>query len=81
MAGSFEVWMQDEKTGEPTEEHLLAHAFKPIFEFILRGKQGDTAAAKRPFSAISRRRVAGGIALLIASLRRAEPRRSENSTA
>ena len=37
--------MQDEKTGEPTEEQPLAHAFRPIFEFIIRGMQGDTAAA------------------------------------
>ena len=58
--------MQDEKTGEPTEEQLLAHALRPIFEFIIREMQGDRAAA----SVLFQRYLAGELPEELLSLSR-----------
>jgi hypothetical protein len=44
------MWMQDERSGEPTEEQpSISHTFRQVYRFILRAMQGDTAVARALF--------------------------------
>jgi hypothetical protein len=44
------MWMQDERSGEPTEEQpSISHTFRHVYRFILRAMQGDTAVASALF--------------------------------
>jgi hypothetical protein len=44
------MWMQDERSGEPTEEQpSISHTFRHVYRFILRAMQGDTAVVSALF--------------------------------
>jgi hypothetical protein len=44
------MWMQDESSGEPTEEQpSSSHTFRHVYRFILRAMQGDRAVASALF--------------------------------
>ena len=45
------MWMQDQRSGEATtgEEPSVADAFRHVYQFILRGMQGDADAASALF--------------------------------
>jgi hypothetical protein len=60
------MWMQDERSGEPTEEQpSISHTFRQVYRFILRAMQGDTAVAR----ALFQQYLAGELPDFIAALR------------
>jgi hypothetical protein len=60
------MWMQDERSGEPTEEQpSISHTFRQVYRFILRAMQGDTAVAR----ALFQQYLAGELPGFIAALR------------
>jgi hypothetical protein len=60
------MWMQDERSGEPTEEQpSISHTFRQVYRFILRAMQGDTAVAR----ALFQQYLAGEMPDFIAALR------------
>jgi hypothetical protein len=61
------MWMQDERSGEPTEEQpSISHTFRHVYRFILRAMQGDTAVA----SALFQQYLAGELPVKLLALSR-----------